>query len=149
MTKSTTIVTAAVVRAFFNADEKRLSRLSPEARKTVEPGCRGRMHPEAVEVYNKGRRPEKQYVPGAGSRLRDEAKATAQAKREALRAAGFDVPEPKAKTAPKAKAKATRRPAPKAKPEAKPAEVTEPVSLVRKTPKTRRVAPVAEAAAKA
>lgn len=92
LTKS--IVTAADVRAFLAADEKRLDRLSPEARKTVEPGARGRLHPQAIKVYNKGRKPERQYVLGAGrvvkeqaATLREQAQAAGAGRRGPLSAA--------------------------------------------------------------
>lgn len=62
MSKST--VTAADVREFFRADEKRLARLSPEAAATVREGARGRLHPEAIKVHNSRRR-TRQYVLGA------------------------------------------------------------------------------------
>lgn len=87
MSKSTTAPTAAVVREFFRADEKRLDRLTPEARKTVETGARGRLHPQVIKGYNKGRKPERQYVLGAGKA----AKSRAAEHREALRAQGISV----------------------------------------------------------
>lgn len=92
LTKS--IVTAADVRAFLAAEPKRLERLSPEARKTVEPGARGRLHPQAIKVYNKGRKPERQYVLGAGKAQREAARALRAQAVEA--GAGARGPLPKA-----------------------------------------------------
>lgn len=73
------IVTAAAVRAFFNADPKRLAALSPEARRTVEQvegkSPRGRLHPEAVAVHNKRRKVA--YVTGASNAADADAKAEA------------------------------------------------------------------------
>lgn len=54
MNKST--VTAATVRSFFRGNEKRLHALSPEAQATVAEGARGRLHPEAVKSFNRGRK---------------------------------------------------------------------------------------------
>lgn len=99
MNKSTTTVTAADVRAFFQADAKRLAVLSPEARKTVEQGARGRLHAEAVEVHNKRRR-TRTYTLGASTVAAEAAKAEAAALRVAAAEAGVTVgkrgPLPKA-----------------------------------------------------
>lgn len=59
MQKST--VTARSLREFYNADPKRLARLSDQARRTVEADSegrfpKGRVHPEAREDHNKRRR---------------------------------------------------------------------------------------------
>lgn len=78
------VVTASTVRAFLAAEPKRLDRLSPEARKTVEKGARGRLHPQAIKAYNKGRKPERQYVLGAGRVVKEQAAAL----REQAQAAG-------------------------------------------------------------
>lgn len=64
MSKSTVTVTAADLRAFFRSEPKRMQALSPEARKTVEAGARGKVHPEAIKVHNSRRR-TRQYVVGA------------------------------------------------------------------------------------
>lgn len=93
MSKSTVApksVTAAAVREFFRADEKRMAALSPEARKTVAEGARGSLHTEAVEVHNKRRR-SAQYVPGNSKAAVSKAKADASALREQARQAGFTV----------------------------------------------------------
>jgi hypothetical protein len=82
-------VTAAELRAFFNADPKRLARLSEAAQRTVREGARGRVHPEAIAVHNKRRKV--QYVAGATTAAKAEARAAAQAQREALRAQGVAV----------------------------------------------------------
>ena len=63
MSKSTT-VTAAEVREFFRANEKRMASLSAAAQATVREGARGRLHPQAVKVHNSRRR-TRQYVLGA------------------------------------------------------------------------------------
>lgn len=81
-----TVVTAREVREFFRADEKRVSRLSPEAAATVAEGARGRLHPEAVKVHN-ARRRTRQYVLGASKA----AVAKREAQREALRESGVPV----------------------------------------------------------
>lgn len=57
--------TAATVREYFRADSKRMESLSPEAQHTVENGARGRLHPDAIKRFNKGRKPGRQYVLGA------------------------------------------------------------------------------------
>ena len=100
MTKRT--VTARDLRTYFNADPKRLARLSDAARKTVEAVDgkfpKGRVSPEAVKDHNKHRKV--QYVSGATAQARDAAKTEAAALREAARQAGHTVgkrgPLPKA-----------------------------------------------------
>jgi hypothetical protein len=89
MAKSTAPVqsiVAADVRTYFNANPKRLARLSPEARKTVEAVDgkfpKGRLHPQAIKENNSSR-PTRQYVPGATAA----AKAARDANQKALRAA--------------------------------------------------------------
>ena len=92
MSKPSTLhPTAADVRAFFRSNEKRLAALSPEARHTVEgsdgKAPRGRLHAEVIKSYNKGRKPERQYVLGVGKSVTEQRKAD----REALRKAGIEV----------------------------------------------------------
>lgn len=92
MSKST--VTAADLRAYFNADPKRLATLSDKARKTVEFSAegkapRGRIHPEAVKVHNQRRKV--QYVTGATKAAVESQKSQAKAHREAAKAAGLPV----------------------------------------------------------
>lgn len=86
-------VTAGDVRAYFNADPKRLASLSPEARKTVESVegkfPRGRLSPEAVALHNKRRKVA--YVSGATGAAVKAAKAAKAAQRDALREAGVEV----------------------------------------------------------
>lgn len=89
-------ITAATVREFLR-DEKRFAGLSEAAQRTVREGARGRLHPDAIKAYNKGRKADRRYVLGAGKAVKAEAKA----KREALRAQGVAVgsrgPLPKVK----------------------------------------------------
>ena len=83
--KTVSAPTASDVREFFRADEKRIARLKTDkARHTVADGARGRLHPEVIAAYNKGRKPERQYVLGVG-KVR---KAEAAALREKVVAAG-------------------------------------------------------------
>lgn len=64
------------------------------------PVTRGQLSEAVIAQYNKGKRANKRYVRGAGVRQTAEAKATAKASREALRASGVKVgtrgPLPKA-----------------------------------------------------
>jgi hypothetical protein len=92
MSKNT--VTAADLRAYFNADVKRLAVLSPDARKTVEfnsdgKAPRGRIHPEAVKVHNQRRKV--QYVTGATKQAVAAQKEQAKKHREQAKAAGLPV----------------------------------------------------------
>ncbi len=79
--------TAAQVRAYFRTNEARMSALSPEARKPVEVGARGLIHPAAVKAFNVKRRKNARYEVGA-SKAEVAAK---RATREALRAQGIHV----------------------------------------------------------
>lgn len=94
--KSVVAPTAADVRAFLRSNPKRVERLSEQAQATLREGARGRLHPEVIASYNKGRKPERQYVLGRG-RL---AKAEAKQARERAAEAGVEVgkrgPLPKA-----------------------------------------------------
>lgn len=85
MSKST--VTAAVVREFFRADEKRMARIPEAAQATVAKGARGRLHPEAISEFNKRRKADRRYVLGAST----EAVKARQAQRKALTDAGVAV----------------------------------------------------------
>lgn len=87
MSKSTTAPVASDVRAYFRADAKRLDSLTPEAQATVKDGARGRLHPQAIKRFNKGRRPERQYVLGATKAATEQR----HAQREALVQAGVTV----------------------------------------------------------
>lgn len=93
MSKSTVApktVTAAAVREFFRADDKRMAALSPEARKSVEVGARGSLHAEAVAVHNKRRR-SAQYTKGATKAVAAKQRTEAAALRAKAREAGFPV----------------------------------------------------------
>lgn len=98
-----TQVTASDLRTYFNADARRLAKLSDKARKTVEKVDgrfpKGQVHPEAIDLHNKTRRTV-EYTRGATAALRTAAKADAVALRERAKAAGFEVgdrgPLPKA-----------------------------------------------------
>lgn len=85
MQKSVVSPTAADVRKFYQSNEKRFSRLPESAQKTVAPGARGRLAPQVIADYNRGRKTERQYVLGVSVR-------TAQARAEqraALREKGL------------------------------------------------------------
>lgn len=71
-------VTAADVRSFYRASQSKFDALSPEAQRTVAAGARGRLHPEAVKGFNKGRKSHRRYVLGA-SKAAVAAKAQARA----------------------------------------------------------------------
>lgn len=58
-------VTAGEVRAHFQGNESALSALSEAAQHTVKSGARGRIHPEARDAFNEGRKPSEQYNEGA------------------------------------------------------------------------------------
>lgn len=83
-------VTTREVRDFYQAKPERMARLSPEARKTVEPGARGSLHPEVIADHNRVRRTVT-YTPGATKVAAAESKARAKALRDAAQAAGFQV----------------------------------------------------------
>jgi len=84
-------VTAAVVRSKMQGDTKRLAGLSDKALHTLRAGARGRLHPEVIAAYNKGRKPNQRYVLGATRQANIAAKAEAQALREAAKAQGLTV----------------------------------------------------------
>lgn len=76
MSKSTvpTRPTAADVRTFAaTATTKAFTSLSDEAKHTLRPGARGRLHPDVIKAFNKGRKPERQYVLGRGIAKKAEA----------------------------------------------------------------------------
>lgn len=80
MTKAlATAPTAADVRAMFRSNEKRMARLSEAAQATVKEGARGRLHPEAIKEFNKGRKAHRRYVLGA-TKAATEQRAAARAK---------------------------------------------------------------------
>lgn len=93
-------ISAANLRAYFNADAKRLDALDKvdptgRARKTVEFNAdgkapRGQVSPVAITLNNK-RRPKAQYVRGASGVLAAKAQSDAKALRASAAAAGFKV----------------------------------------------------------
>lgn len=85
MSKST--VTAATVREFFRADEKRMARLPEAAQVTVAKGARGRLHPEVIAEFNKRRKADRRYEVGASGAVVAERKA----QRKALAESGVAV----------------------------------------------------------
>lgn len=87
MSKSTATapVVAGTVRAYFRAESARMDRLSPEAQATVKDGARGRLHPQAIKVFNAKRKADRRYVLGATK----VATATRKDQRATLRAQGL------------------------------------------------------------
>ena len=72
--KSVVRPTASDLREFFRAHPERVAKFKSEgAAKTVAKGARGRLHPEVIASYNKGRKPERQYVLGVGVKAKAEA----------------------------------------------------------------------------
>lgn len=57
-------VTAANVRSHFQDSAKALANLPEAAQSTVVKGARGRLHPEVIAAFNKGKAPSKRYVEG-------------------------------------------------------------------------------------
>ena len=82
-------LTAADVRTYFRGDAKRMARLSAEAQHTVQPGARGKVHPEAIKVFNTKRRKDRRYVPSAAAAAN--VRPSRAALRERARAAGIKV----------------------------------------------------------
>lgn len=82
-----TAPTAADVRALFRSNETRMGRLSEAAQATVREGARGRLHPDAIKEFNKGRKPGRRYVLGATK----DAKAAQAALRVKAAEAGLPV----------------------------------------------------------
>lgn len=82
---SPTRPTLAQVREFYRARPERVARLSERAQHTLAEGARGRVPAEVVSDYNRGRKPERQYVVGVGVK----AKAEAAEQRAALREQGL------------------------------------------------------------
>lgn len=72
--------TAADVRAFFHDEAKgeaRTMALPEAARKCLSPTARGRLHPEAITAFNKGKAVGLRYNSGASGQVASEAKAQA------------------------------------------------------------------------
>jgi hypothetical protein len=90
---------AAQVRAALAARPAVVARLSEKEQHNL--ASNGRLSRGLVKAYNKGRKPERQYVEGQGNR----AKVAAAAQREALRSQGVAVGKrgPLPKVAPAAK----------------------------------------------
>lgn len=93
-------VTAAYLRSDLRSKPNRTKGLSDAALATIAEGARGKVHPDAVRAFNKGRPAHRHYVVGATKAVTATAKAQAAAKREALAEAGVAVgkrgPLPKA-----------------------------------------------------
>lgn len=87
MNKSTNIVTAADVRNLFRTNDARMARLDETAQATVRKGARGRLHPQAIKEFNKGRKAHRRYVLGATK----DAKAAQAALRDKAAQAGVTV----------------------------------------------------------
>lgn len=90
---SKSIVTARTVRDTIRGNEKVMATLSPEARKTVEPGARGRLHPEVVKAYNKPRRGDRRYVLGAGKVAKAKVQTDRQRAAEIAAVQGISMPK--------------------------------------------------------
>ena len=86
--------TAADVRAFYRANPARLAKLPEDAQRTLAEGARGRLSPKVIADYNKGRKPERQYVLGAGKAQKAEAAALRE--KAVAMGAGKRGPLPKA-----------------------------------------------------
>lgn len=91
--------TASDVRSMFQSNPARMARLSLAAQRTVVPGARGKIHPDAIREDSRGRKAEHRYVPGATKAVTTAAKADAAAVRAAAAKAGHTAkvgPIPKA-----------------------------------------------------
>lgn len=84
------IPTTAELRAYYQADPKRVARLSEKAAHTVKKGARGRVHPEAVA---KARGKVAAYKVGNSKSVAQAAHDEAKGIREAARKAGLTVGE--------------------------------------------------------
>lgn len=96
MSKSTVSpATANMVRAFYSDESKGAARLAAlptdKARQSVLPGARGRLSPEAIAGYNKGKPEARRYVTGTTKAAVTAQKDAAKAAREAARKAGLPV----------------------------------------------------------
>lgn len=68
--------TAADVREFARtSSNKAFANLSADAKHTLREGARGRLHPDVIAAFNRGRKPERQYVLGVGKVKKAEAVA--------------------------------------------------------------------------
>lgn len=86
-----TPVTPAFVRSSLLSSPKRLATLSEAEVASLAPGTRGCLPANVVKAFNKGRPSHRQYVAGQGKAVAAQAKADAQATRDALRAQGVTV----------------------------------------------------------
>lgn len=93
MSKSTVSpATAAQVRAFYNDPTKGAARIASLTDATcVRPGARGRLSPEAINGYNKGKPVARRYVSGATKTAVAAQKDAAKQARDAAMTAGLPV----------------------------------------------------------
>jgi hypothetical protein len=84
-------ITAALVRETLRSNEAKFSTLSPAAQHTLREGARGKVHPDAIALFNKGRKADRRYAVGASKAVSAQAKESAQALRESAAKAGFEV----------------------------------------------------------
>lgn len=84
-------VTAAVVRQYFAENPAKAADLSDQARKTVQVGQRGRLSPDAIKAFNKGRKPNRRYVVGVSRTAALARQAEVTALREAAASQGIVV----------------------------------------------------------
>jgi hypothetical protein len=75
---------ASDVRKFYAENPARAAKFSEKDAHTLREGARGRLAAKVIADYNKGRKPERQYVLGVGKSKTSEAKAL----REKVVAAG-------------------------------------------------------------
>lgn len=87
--------TAQSVRDWFNADPKRVARLSETAKAALAPKRRGRLPAEVIKVYNSKRRKDDRYEGGNTTKVNADRKA-ARAALVAQGVAGKRGPLPKA-----------------------------------------------------
>lgn len=93
-------VTAAFVRETLRNSPKRAADLSEQALHTIAEGARGKVHPEAIAAFNKGRKADRRYTVGASKAQAAAQADAAAALRAEAKAAGVEVgargPLPKA-----------------------------------------------------
>jgi len=90
MNKSTKTATAADVRAFYRDEKKGAARTATLPDPTcVLPGARGRLSPEAIAGYNKGKPAARHYVTGNSG----EVAAAAKGEALSLRVKAFEAGE--------------------------------------------------------
>lgn len=79
MSKSTRVTrpTASDVRSFFVANPERMAKFSEHVQHVLTPGsgARGQLPEVAITDYNKGVKPERQYVRGQGLAIKGERKS--------------------------------------------------------------------------